>query len=91
LIVQVTECTTDGRLQRLLLPGIEFQGWWIGLNLPAEEVIELYKDHSTHEQFHSEVEIDLDLERLPFGKFDTDNVTLHLAVFPATVCGFGDS
>jgi hypothetical protein len=45
------------------------------------EVIELYKHHGTHEQFHSELKTDLDLERLPSGKFDTNDVLLHLAAF----------
>jgi|GEM_PF-2572476 len=31
----------------------------------------LYSDHATSEQFHSEFKTDLDLERLPSGKFDT--------------------
>jgi hypothetical protein len=32
-------------------------------------VIELYRQHATSEQFHSEFKTDLDLERLPTGKF----------------------
>jgi hypothetical protein len=34
-----------------------------------------------HEQFHSELKTDLDLERLPSGKFDTNDGLLHLAAF----------
>jgi hypothetical protein len=79
LIVQVTERTIDRWGQRLLLPDIELQGWWTSLDLPAEEVIALYQHHGTHEQFHSEFKSDLDLERLPSGKFDTNDVILHLA------------
>ena len=45
------------------------------------EVIELYKHHATHEQFHSEIKTDLDLERLPSGKFDTNDAVVHLATF----------
>jgi hypothetical protein len=44
-------------------------------------VIELYKHHGTHEQFHSEFKTDLDLERMPSGKFATNDVILHLAAF----------
>ena len=40
-----------------------------------------YHDHGTHEQFHSEIKSDLDLERLPSGKFDTNDAWLHLAAF----------
>ena len=38
----------------------------------ALAVIALYADHGTHEQFHSEFKTDMDLERLPSGKFDTN-------------------
>lgn len=44
-------------------------------------MIELYKHHGTHEQFHSEFKTDLDLERLPSGKFDTNDAILNLAAF----------
>jgi len=81
LIVQVTERTIDKKGQHLLTPQIELEGWWSTLALPIEDVIELYKHHGMHEQFHSEFKTDLDLERLPSGKFDTNDVILHLAAF----------
>jgi hypothetical protein len=46
--------------------------------LPAEQVIALYCQHGTHEQFHSEIKSDLDLERLPSGKFATNALILSL-------------
>ena len=81
LVVQVTERTIDKKGQRLLVPDIELQGWWTSLDLPGTEVIDLYKHHGTHEQFHSEIKTDLDLERLPSGKFDTNDAIVHLASF----------
>ena len=81
LVVQVTERTIDKKGQRLLVPDIELQGWWTSLDIPAQEVIDLYKHHGTHEQFHSEIKTDLDLERLPSGKFDTNDAIMHLASF----------
>jgi hypothetical protein len=81
LIAQVTERTIDNKGQMLLLPEIELEGWWTSLALPAEEVIALYQHHGMHEQFHSEFKTDLDLERLPSGKFDTNDAIVHLAVF----------
>ena len=39
----------------------------------------LYSDHATSEQFHSEFKTDLDLERLPSGKFDTNNLAMAFA------------
>ena len=44
-------------------------------------MIALYQHHGMHEQFHSEFKTDLDLERLPSGKFDTNDAILHLAAF----------
>jgi len=81
LIVRVTERTIDKRGQRLLMPDIEIEGWWTSLREPMDEVIDLYKHHGTHEQFHAEIKSDLDLERLPSGKFDTNDAVVHLAAF----------
>lgn len=81
LVVQVTERTIDKKGQRLLVPEIELQGWWTSLDVAATDVIALYKHHGTHEQFHSEIKADLDLERLPSGKFDTNDCVLHLGAF----------
>jgi hypothetical protein len=79
--VRVTERTIDKKGQQLLIPDIELEGWWTSLAVHESEVIELYKDHGTHEQFHSEIKTDLDLERLPSGKFATNNAILHLGMF----------
>jgi hypothetical protein len=81
LIVEVTERTIDKKGQHLLVPDIQLTGWWTSLTLPAQEVIEHYHHHGTHEQFHSEIKSDLDLERLPSGKFDTNDAILHLGAF----------
>ena len=68
-IVRVTERTADRHGQMRLTPDITLEGWWTDLNLEPEQVIALYRDHATSEQFHSEFKTDLDLERLPSGKF----------------------
>ena len=81
LIVRVTERAVDQKGQHLLIPQIELEGWWTSLELSAEAVIKLYQHHGTHEQFHSEIKSDLDLERLPSGKFDTNDAILHLGSF----------
>ena len=77
----LTERTIDKKGQRLLVPEIEIEGWWTSLDVPMADVIELYKHHGTHEQFHAEIKTDLDLERLPSGKFDTNDAVVHLAAF----------
>jgi hypothetical protein len=85
LIVEVTERTIDKKGQHLLVPEIELQGWWTSLTLPAQEVIEHYRYRGTHEQFHWEIRSDLDLERLPSGKFATNDAILHLG---ASACNY---
>jgi len=69
---------TIRRGQRLLAPEIEIEGWWTTLDLPETKVIELYEDHGTSEQFHSEIKSDMDMERLPSGKFPTNALVLTL-------------
>eukprot|EP01008_Symbiontida_sp_HLA12_P002155 NODE_34_length_1806_cov_8.697564_g32_i0.p1 GENE.NODE_34_length_1806_cov_8.697564_g32_i0~~NODE_34_length_1806_cov_8.697564_g32_i0.p1 ORF type:complete len:443 (+),score=93.41 NODE_34_length_1806_cov_8.697564_g32_i0:252-1580(+) len=67
--------------QRLLLPEIKVETWWVSLDaLSAEEVISLYHDHGTSEQFHSEIKTDMDLERLPSGRFESNDLILHLGL-----------
>jgi len=80
-IVRVTERTIDKHGQFLLVPEISLEGWWTDLDLPAEDVIELYRQHATSEQFHSEFKTDLDLERLPSGKFGTNALVMALGAF----------
>ena len=81
LAVSVTERTIDKKGQTLLIPEIELEGWWTSLAVQEAEIIELYKDHGTHEQFHSEIKTDIDLERLPSGKFATNEAILQLGMF----------
>jgi len=80
-IVRVTERTMDASGQVLLVPQITLEGWWTDLKLPCEEVIGLYREHATSEQFHSEFKTDLDLERLPSGKFATNALIMALGGF----------
>ena len=81
LIVRLTERTIDRRGQHLLLPAYTLEGWWTSLTEAPEPVIARYERHGTHEQFHSEIKTDLDLERLPSGKFDCNDLVLHLGMF----------
>lgn len=78
-IVQVVERTIDRKGQPLLLPERELAGWWTSLHLAPREIVKLYNDHGTSEQFHSELKTDLDVERLPSGKFATNALVLALA------------
>ena len=78
-ILRLTERTITADGQALLLPKIDIDGWETTLSEPVETVLTLYADHGTHEQFHSKFKTDLDLERLPSGKFDTNVLVLSLA------------
>jgi Transposase DDE domain len=83
VVFEVTERTIDKHGQQLLVPDIEINTWWTSLpptKVTAEDVIELYHQHGTSEQFHSEFKSDLDLERLPSGKFNTNALILSLGM-----------
>jgi len=77
-VMRVVERSVDRKGQVLLVPQIELEGWWSGLDLPENQIIGLYEDHGTSEQFHSEIKSDMDLERLPSGKFATNALILSL-------------
>jgi Transposase DDE domain group 1 len=81
LITQVTLRTHDKKGQYLIEPEVELEGWWTSMEDSPVTVIKYYQRHGTHEQFHSEIKTDLDLERLPSGKFDSNDAILHLAMF----------
>lgn len=78
-VMRLVERTADRDGQLLLEPDYELEGWWTSLDEAPEAVIKRYQAHATHEQFHSEIKTDLDLERLPSGKFATNDLILHLA------------
>jgi hypothetical protein len=78
--MRVVERTLNKKGQGLLTPEIEIEGWWTTLTLQESEILELYCDHATTEQLHSEFKTDLDVERLPSGKFKTNELILAIAV-----------
>jgi len=77
-IVLVTRKSGDAE-QLLLVPEYELEGYWTSLDLPAHEVVDLYRAHGTCEQFHSELKSDIGLERFPSGKFATNAHVLACA------------
>ena len=80
VVFEVIERTIGADGQRLLVPDVEISTWWTSLKLPPKTVIDLYHQHATSEQFHSELKSDLDLERLPSGKFATNALMLSLGL-----------
>ena len=80
-VYKVVERTIRRDGQILLIPEIEFESYWTSLPNRPEEIIELYHDHGTSEQFQSELKTDLNLERFPSRKFKTNDLILHLGCF----------
>lgn len=79
-VMQVTERIINKQGQSLLFPTYEVEGWWTTLENSDQEILALYRDHATSEQFHSEIKTDLDLERLPSGKFSSNELILTIAI-----------
>ena len=82
-VVRLTVRDIDRDGHRLLVPDITLEGWWTSLPealVDEAQVIGLYRAHGTSEQFHSEFKTDLDIERLPSGKFATNDLVLACAV-----------
>jgi hypothetical protein len=80
VVVEAIRRTTTADGQALLIPELEINTFWTSLKpsqVTAQQVVELYHDHGTSEQFHSELKTDMDLERLPSGKFATNALVLE--------------
>jgi len=87
-VFRLIERAIDARGQVLLVPELTLEGWTTSLpaaQFSAAAIIALYADHGTHEQFHSEFKTDLDLTRLPSGKFDTNYLVCQLAALAMNI------
>ena len=80
IVYEVIERTIDKHGQFLLIPDIEVNTLWTNLGDSDDDVIELYHAHGESEQYHSEIKTDMDVERLPSSKFDTNELVLELTV-----------
>jgi hypothetical protein len=81
-VMRLTERTIDAWGQHLIEPQWVIEGWTTSLDakkFDAAAIIALYEGHGAHEQFHSEFKTDLDLKRLPSGKFATNSLVCALA------------
>jgi hypothetical protein len=80
IVFEVTERRIK-KGQRLLFPEYEVDTYWCSVGqMDADEAIDLYHDHGTSEQFHSELKSDMGMERLPSGRFSTNSLVLHLGM-----------
>ena len=87
-VFRLIERDIDRHGQQLIVPEVELEGWTTSLGaaqFDAKQMMALYADHGTHEQFHSEFKTDLDLERLPSGKFDTNYLVCQLAALAMNI------
>ena len=80
IVYEVIERTIDKYGQILLTPDIELNTWWTNLGWSDDAVIDSYHAHGESEQYHSEIKTDMDVERLPSGKFETNELVLELAL-----------
>jgi hypothetical protein len=85
MVFKVVERTGDRKGQKLLMPEIEVEAYWTSLPDSTETIIKLYHEHGTSEQFHSELKSDMDVERLPSGKFLTNSLVLRSAMLAFNV------
>jgi hypothetical protein len=80
IVFEVTERRTK-KGQQLIFPEYQVDAYWCSIEqLDADEAISLYHDHGTSKQFHSELNSDMGLERLPSARFSTNSLVLHLAM-----------
>jgi hypothetical protein len=87
-VLRMSERTIDKHGHALLIPEIEIEAWFTNLSVDeftAKQVISLYADHGTSEQFHSEYKTDMDMERLPSGKFETNSLIMLLGMLAFNV------
>jgi hypothetical protein len=79
-VFRVVVRTTDSTGNPYLIPDTEIEVFWTNLYEDPETIINLYHDHGTSEQFHSELKTDMNVERLPSGKFSVNAIILHTAM-----------
>ncbi len=80
IVYEVIERTMDKDGQYLMVPDIECNTMWTNLDWNDDDIIKGYHAHGECEQYHSEIKTDMDVERLPSGKFDTNELVLELTV-----------
>jgi hypothetical protein len=77
---KVTRRSINKKGEALLIDEIEVETFWTNLWLGAEAIVELYHQHGTSEQFHSELKTDLGLERFPARSYAVNELHLSIGV-----------
>lgn len=79
MVFEITEIKSkDGQL--LWAPEIIVFSAWTSLEAGEEEVLKSYRQRGTSEQFHAEFKSELDIERLPSGKFAVNTAFLKMGM-----------
>lgn len=81
IVFQVTETYAEPNGQMKADFEITIDVETYATNLPESplDIIELYHNHGTSEQYHSEIKTDMGVERLPSGKLATNRLVFELA------------
>ena len=77
-VYRVTRRSIDKHGQGMLIDDIEVESYWTNLGEAPEDVIDLYHDHGTSEQFHSEIKSDMGIERFPSNNYEVNKLFLAL-------------
>ena len=85
IVYAMTELTSAPNGQMFLVPEYEINMFWTNLGDSDDEIINLYHAHGECEQFHSEIKTDMGVERLPSGKFDTNELVLELTLIAYSI------
>lgn len=80
IYTEVREILEEANGQLLFIPEYELESYISSLDETLENIKEVYHQHGICEQFHSELKSDMGVERLPSGKFATNDLILHLAM-----------
>ena len=80
IVYEVIERSIDKHGQILIETDVEVNTFWTNLGWTDDEIIASYHAHGECEQYHSEIKTDMDVERLPSGKFETNELVLELTI-----------
>ena len=80
IVYEVIERSIDKHGQFLMETDVEVNTFWTNLGWSDDEIIASYHAHGECEQYHSEIKTDMDVERLPSGKFETNELVSELTI-----------
>ena len=80
IVYEVIERSIDKHGQILMETDVEVNTFWTNLGWSDDEIIASYHAHGECEQYHGEIKTDMDVERLPSGKFETNELVLELTI-----------